>query len=58
MSAETPSMIKMVVPKGLNLMRVQAGPEDLGELVGAIPWGLQHHIMASLDLCWVVLTKP
>lgn len=51
-------MIKMVVPKVLNLIRVRAGPEDLEELVGVIPWGLHHHIMVSLDLCWVILTKP
>ncbi|TRZ26904.1 hypothetical protein HGM15179_000248 [Zosterops borbonicus] len=43
---------------GLSLMQVQVGPEDLEELVGVISWGLHHHIMVSLDLCWVVLTKP
>lgn len=55
---ETLFMIKMVVPKGLNLTQVRAGPEDLEELVGGIPWGLHHHIMVPLDLCRVILTKP
>lgn len=57
-SPEILFLIKMVVSKGLSLMQVQVGPEDLEELVGVISWGLRHHIMVSLDLCWVVLTKP
>lgn len=57
-SPKTLFMIKMVVLKSLNLTQVRAGLEDLAELVGVIPWGLHHHVMVSLDLCWVVLTKP